>query len=61
MPRQVGGPDFHRTGPRWRRKFEHAPHLDLAAYTAMMTRRCEAQVRWDWGLNTGLHSFIVCF
>ena len=56
LPRQVGGPDFPRQGRRWRRQFDDAPMLDLTTYTAMMARRVEAQIRWDWDLNPGLQS-----
>ena len=56
LPRQVGGPDFKGAGPRWRRNFEDAPHVDLSTYTSMMARRSEAQIRWDWDLNPGLQS-----
>ena len=56
LPRQVGGPDFKGQGPRWRRHFEDAPHVDLSTYTSMMARRSEAQIRWDWDLNPGLQS-----
>ena len=48
LPRQVGGPDFRGQNRRWRRQFDDAPTVDLKMYTAMMARRVEAQVRWDW-------------
>ena len=47
---------FEGQGGRWRRRFDDSPHLSLTNYTAMMARRVEAQVRWDWDLNPGLHS-----
>ena len=56
LPWQVGGPDFQGQGGRWRRRFEDSPQLSLTNYTAMMARRVEAQIRWDWDLNPGLHS-----
>ena len=55
LPKQVGGPDF-RGQPRRRRCFDDAPMLDLQSYTAMMARRVEAQIRWDWDLLPGLQS-----
>ena len=55
LPRQVGGPDFPGQ-PRRRRCFDDAPTLNLQSYTAMMARRVEAQVRWDWDLLPGLQS-----
>ena len=55
LPRHVGGPDFQRQ-THWRRVFEDAPLLKLPEYTAMMARRSESQIGWDWDLNPGLQS-----
>ena len=30
--------------------------MDLSTYVAMLGKRVEAQVRWDWDLSPGLHS-----
>ena len=51
----MGGPDFRGTARR-RRCFDDSPMLELCAYTTMMARRVEAQVRWDWDLLPGLQS-----
>ena len=55
LPWCVGGPDFPKQ-PRYRRHAVDAPWLSLDAYTAMMARRVEAQMRWDWDLNPALWS-----
>ena len=58
LPYQVGGPDFpgqhrRRRGPESETMIQA---LDLPKYTAMMPRRVESQVRWDWDLAPGLQS-----
>ena len=45
----VGGPDL-RGRERFRRHSEDAPALSLEAFTRMLPRRVEAQIRWDWDL-----------
>ena len=55
LPFCVGGPDF-RGQARHRRTAAEAPVLDLDAFTAMMARRVEAQIKWDWDLLPGLWS-----
>ena len=55
LPFCVGGPDF-RGQARHRRTAADAPVLNLDAFTAMMARRVEAQIKWDWDLLPGLWS-----
>ena len=55
LPWCVGGPDFDNQ-PRLRRKAEEDPAVSLDMFTAMMSRRSEAQIRWDWDLNPALQS-----
>ena len=45
----VGCPDL-RGRERFRRHSEDAPALSLEAFTRMLPRRVEAQIRWDWDL-----------
>ena len=49
LPWLVGGPDL-RGRERFRRTSGDAPALTLDAFTAMVPRRVEAQMRWDWDL-----------
>ena len=57
MPWCVGGPDFKNTQrTRPRRFYEYAPFLSLSEYNAMISCRCEAQLRLDWKLVPGLGS-----
>ena len=49
LPWCVGGPDL-RGRTRYRRSSEDAPALTLDEFTAMIPRRVEAQMRWDWDL-----------
>ena len=49
LPWFVGGPDL-RGRERFRRRSEDAPALSLDAFTRMLPRRVEAQIRWDWDL-----------
>ena len=46
LPRMVGGPDL-RGRERFRRHSADAPALSLEAFTRMLPRRVEAQIRWD--------------
>ncbi len=55
MPWCVGGPDFANK-PRQRRCYADAPKVNLDAFTAMMSQRCESQFRTDWDFNPGLWS-----
>ena len=49
LPWCVGGPDLKGRG-RFRRLSGDAPALTLDDFTAMLPRRVEAQMRWDWDL-----------
>ena len=49
LPWCVGGPDL-RGRERFRRSSGDAPALTLDEFTAMLPRRVEAQMRWDWDL-----------
>ncbi len=58
LPWCVGGPDFPGR-QRVRRASANAPSVNLEAFTEMMARRVEAQVRWDWDFNPAVWS--LCF
>ena len=55
LPWCVGGPDFDKQ-PRFRRRAQEDPAVSLGMFTVMMSRRGEAQIRWDWDLNPALQS-----
>ena len=42
--------------PRLRRKTQEDPAVPLDMFTVMMSRRGEAQIRWDWDFNPALQS-----
>ena len=55
LPWCVGGPDLEGRD-RFRRHHLDAPVLSLPAFTRMMPRRAEAQIRWDWDLVPSIWS-----
>jgi hypothetical protein len=49
FPWLVGGPDL-RGREKYRRLSDDAPEVTLDAFTRMLPRRVETQIRWDWDL-----------